>query len=560
MSTTLEPSPKMTTKEIFEAEKLVAEKTPLFLVEKEFLTIKTKTEGLKILTPSGAQTIVIKKIKDLLKLENPIRLIILKARQSWISTIIEAIIYAYTSQKTGINSMVVADELKKSNYLFDMQKLFHDKLDDHLKPNLRHSNEKKIEFDKIHSQILIDTADKISLGRTLTIQYAHLSEAAFYEGDKLEDILLALGHSVPNSPDTMIIIETTANGYNKFHELWLDAVDGKSDWKHLFIEWTKCPDYVLPLQNNQYYPIEGIKFATMIDKEKFLDEEKELSKIITPEQINYRRWDIVNNCGGSVLKFRQEMPLTWQEAFIASGDLFFDRTSLMDQKIKKPLFIGNIVKEEGEFVFRQDPTGVFKLYELPNRLEQYAIGGDPAEGLTHGDKSAGIVLNKRTNKTACVYNHNVAPDRFAEDLMKMGHYYNDALIACENKGYGYSVNQDLYKKYGSVYRKVKKKKGFTEPTLELGWNTNLLTRPQMLSQLGEEIFEGSTDLVDKDLIQQCWTFINNPKKKHPEAEQGKCDDVVFARAIAGQVRLEQPYKDKMFHKRKKPRYRGLAGY
>ena len=30
---------EMTTKELFEAEKLVAEKTPLFLVEKEFLIL-----------------------------------------------------------------------------------------------------------------------------------------------------------------------------------------------------------------------------------------------------------------------------------------------------------------------------------------------------------------------------------------------------------------------------------------------------------------------------------------------------------------------------------------
>ena len=47
-----------------------------------------------------------------------------------------------------------------------------------------------------------------------------------------------------------------------------------------------------------------------------------------------------------------------------------------------------------------------------------------------------------------------------------------------------------------------------------------------------------------DLIQQCWTFINNVKRGEPEAEQGKQDDMVIARAIAGQVRLEQPYKRK----------------
>ena len=80
-----------------------------------------------------------------------------------------------------------------------------------------------------------------------------------------------------------------------------------------------------------------------------------------------------------------------------------------------------------------------------------------------------------------------------------------------------------------------------------------------MSQLYEEILDGSTDLLDRDLIQQCWTFINNTKKGHPEAEQGKCDDLVMARSIAGQVRLQRPYKQKVRRQTKKP-YRGLAGY
>ncbi|KKM19629.1 hypothetical protein LCGC14_1653700 [marine sediment metagenome] len=189
------------------------------------------------------------------------------------------------------------------------------------------------------------------------------------------------------------------------------------------------------------------------------------------------------------------------------------------------------------------------------------VPGDPAEGLESGDKSSSVVINKRTNRTAATYNHNIPPDRFEEDLIKLGYYYNTAIIACENKGYGHSINEGLYRNYGRVYRKVRKKKGFSEPTLELGWNTNGTTRPTMLSQLAEEVANGSTDLLDKDLIMQCWTFINNTKKMRAEAEKGKNDDMVMSRAIAGQVRLEQPYKDREFKKKKhKPKFRSLSGY
>lgn len=558
---TKNPKPQMTTKEIFEAEKLVAEKDPLFLVEKEFLTIKTKAGTLIPFKLNSVQRIILNKIKEIMKAGKPVRLWILKARQAGCSTLIEAILYAYTSQKEGTNSTVISHDLDSSNYLFEMEKLYHEKLDNHLKPEIKHSNEKKLEFGGIHSQILIDTADNKKAGRSFTFRYVHLSEVAYFSD--LDSLQLGLNQSVPDLAGTIVIGETTANGLgNHFYDEWVKCVNGESDWKTLFIPWFEIKEYTLPLEGGKFYPIDSIEFVTPIERDKFLIEEKKLriKYNLSDAQINWRRWAIVNKCKRSVSKFNQEFPDSWQNAFIATGNLFFDRDALKLQTIEKPRFVGNIVKEEGQYVFRQDPTGSFKIYELPSRAEQYVVAGDPAEGLEHGDKSAGIVLNKRTNKTACAYNHNVATDRFAEDLMKMGHLYNNAIIACENKGYGASVNQDLFKKYGRVYRKLKKKKGFSEPTLELGWNTNLNTRPTMIAQLAEEIREGSTDLLDKDLIQQCWTFINNPKKQRAEADKGKCDDMVMCRSIASQVRLEQPYKQRVFGGKRKTRYRGLAGY
>jgi len=142
----------------------------------------------------------------------------------------------------------------------------------------------------------------------------------------------------------------------------------------------------------------------------------------------------------------------------------------------------------------------------------------------------------------------------------MGYYYNESIIACESKGYGTSVNQGLYKRYGKVYRRIRTKTGIKEQTMELGWNTNSSTRPQMLAQLAEEIAEGSTELVDNSLISQSWTFINNTKRGQPEAEKGKSDDMVMARAIAGQVRLEQPYKERFISPARRKHYRGLSGY
>src|SRR3990167_1125312 len=502
------------------------------------------------------QKMVLSRIKACIAKGKPIRIWILKARQTGISTLIEAIVYAFTSQREAVNSLVISKDIDSSNYLFGMQKMFQETLEGSLKPEIRHSNEKKLEFEAIHSQVLIDTHDNLDAGRSYTFRLVHLSECSKYRD--LAMLLLGINQSVPNLAGTMIIGETTANGMNAFYDEWCKAKDGTSDWETIFIPWFMEAEYKMDISSG-IYPIEGIEFITPTDKEKFLMDEAHIKekRSLSDEQISWRRWCIVNNCNRNVLQFNQEYPDDDTTAFISTGDIFFDKQALKEQEIKKPIAIGNIVKEEGKYVFRNDASGLFKLYEFPEKFAQYSIGADPAEGLENRDKSSAIVLNKKTNSTAASYNHNIPPDRFAEDLIKLGNYFNEAIIACESKGYGVSVNQDLYKKYGRVYRRIKSKKGFAEQTMELGYNTNSATRPQMLSQLHEEISNGSTNLLDKDLIQQCWTFVNNISRGQPEAEKGKNDDLVMARGIAGQVRLEHPFKDTEFRKIKVKRYRGL---
>jgi len=535
-------------------------KDPFKIIENGYLTIKTKKDGLKRLVPNPVQKRFIEKVKELFYGMKPVRIIVLKARQMGLSTIIESIIYAFTSRMTGVNSCVIADDLDGANYIFEMQKLFQEYLDLHLKPLPKHSNEKKLAFSGINSQILIDTSDNPNAGRKFTFQFLHCTEVARWQRS-ISEIMVGLGHAVPNSEGTMIFLETTAKGYGEFYDLWLKAINGKNDWIPLFYAWHEFPEYKMPLVNGRLYPIENIKFVTPSQKEQFLRDEKKLKEKygLSDEQLNWRRWDIVNNCSGDINQFNQENPSCWQDAFVATGDLFFDRDALKLQEPKKPL-IGSIVKEQGRYIFRESPTGEFSFYSLPKRNGQYIIGGDPAEGLEHGDKSSACVVDKENNETTCTYNHNVPPDRFEEDLIKMGSFYNQGVIACENKGYGTSVNEGLYKRYGNVYRKVNIKKGFKEQTMELGWNTNNTSRLLILSQLAEEIKEGSCKLNDLDLINQCWTFINNAKKARPEAEKGKHDDLVMARAIASRVRRERPFKERLYSNKKVKVRRGLSGY
>lgn len=532
-----------TDQDLLQDEAMLVKDNPLALVEKDFLTIKTKDGDLVKLHLNSVQKIVFAIISSLYG-KKPVRLLVLKARQMGVSTLIQAIVYALTSLKKAINSYVIADDIKGSNYIFEMQKLFHETLDNpFLKPKIKHSNEKKLEFSGIHSQVLIDTAENPNAGRKFTLQHVHLSEAAFFS--KLNNIMLGLLQSVPNSPNTMIVLESTANGVGgDFYNRWCDAVKGGSDWKAIFIPWYELPEYSMPLKDG-LYPIDALKG----DKSKFLKKEVALraKAKLSPEQVNWRRWCIINNCEGKENLFCQEYPASWQEAFIMSGNLYFDRDALLLEeekadKMRNNRFpkVGDIVRLDNKYIFRECEEGKFRIYEFPQRDIQYSIGADTAEGLPHGDDSAMIILNKKTNRTACAYNCQADSDDFSLDLIKAGHFFNMAMIAIENKGYGTSVNKKVYNHYGNIFRKIRDKTGQMDVTDELGWNTNSVTRTQMLGQLKEEISDNATDLFDMELLDQCRTFINNIKKKRPEAEVGKKDDMVFARAIAGMVRHYYP--------------------
>jgi hypothetical protein len=60
-----------------------------------------------------------------------------------------------------------------------------------------------------------------------------------------------LGNAVPDVPESMVVIESTARGDNYFKELWDAAEDGRLNYEPLFIPWFEHPDYVRPFSNDR---------------------------------------------------------------------------------------------------------------------------------------------------------------------------------------------------------------------------------------------------------------------------------------------------------------------
>ena len=127
--------------------------------------------------------------------------------------------------------------------------------------------------------------------------------------------------AVPDSPGTMVILESTANGCDYFKELWDRAVNGDNDFVPVFFPWHEMKEY-----RRKYDGFQLTKAETVLKKAYNLDN----------EQLAWRRWCIRNNCGGDEQLFRQEYPSAPEEAFILTGRCIFDK-----EKISSRLAITN---------------------------------------------------------------------------------------------------------------------------------------------------------------------------------------------------------------------------
>ena len=74
------------------------------------------------------------------------------------------------------------------------------------------------------------------MGRSDTLTNVHISEYAFWPKNKAE-LLLGIMQAVPDEPDTMVVIESTANGYDHFKALWDGAQRGENGWTPVFLPW-----------------------------------------------------------------------------------------------------------------------------------------------------------------------------------------------------------------------------------------------------------------------------------------------------------------------------------
>lgn len=512
---------------------------------RESLYIRDKLGKQVSLIPQPAQTRLNEKIRECRAKRKPIRLLYLKARQVMVSTAVASEFFHQCAFIPGQKAMVVAHEVKSSENIFG----YYQQMSRGYEPFHGVIDTQAVERDKDGAlewegggYVHVATANNLKTGRSYSLRYLHLSEFAFWRDAKT--LMTGLMQAVPGDPDTIVVIESTANGVGgEFHRLWLEASDptSGSEWIAVFFAWWEHPEYELRVDDP------GAFQASLSEEEIELQQRYNLRL----GQLAWRRWCIGANCQSSPEVFKQEYPSNPEEAFLFSGRPRFSLKHLA----KMPIIPDAAVGELEEFYNGPKPViafvtkerGAMVLYKKPQQGHLYCIGVDICEGIdanetlgaSDPDYSVAIVIDRANGEQVAKVRGRIEPAAFAEYCNALARYYNWAYIVPEANGPGIAFIEQLLRDNWPpallYHRRPQPDEIFAanDSTVlsKLGWKTSPVTRVQLLSLHDQAIREFGVIIRDPHTLNEHQYFVIKANGK-AEAQDGMHDDEVFALALA----------------------------
>lgn len=480
-------------------------------------------------------------------LKQPVRGVILKARQVHLSVGCAAEIFRHVAVLPGQRAFVVAHIHAAAQQIWGYYDQFVDAYREHPDAEPRMRRVTRRHQDELHDFdgggfVRVATAENVRIGRAFSLRYLQLDEYAYWRD--AESVMTGLMQCVPPDPDTMVLVPSTANGMGgPFYELWKAASDPAQDngWFASFVAWWEHPKYALPVQGDRR------RFEDSLTREE-LDLRGRYN--LTAEQLTWRRWCITTNCEGSVERFHQEYPGCPEEAFLVSGRPRFCLVSLGRMPIIRDPISGSLeqvtvgTRTQIQFVAREDGRGELRVWKRPVAGHRYVIGADCAEGIdaageaigrSDTDYSVAEVADADTGETVAVLRARLEPSIFGGYLADLGRWFNWAYLVPEANGPGIAVIEELLRQQYPLYLLYARKRTPDDTRgaslQEIGWKTTQVTKPQLVSALDRAIREQSIIIRDAVTLAECRSFVIDSRGR-TQAQEGCHDDCVIALALA----------------------------
>ncbi len=405
--------------------------------------------------------------------------VILKARQLGISTITAGYIVWLMMFHRDKNVLVMATKFGTAANLVKKVKA----IVEHMPPWIRIANIKidnRTSFELSNGSQIKASSTSFDAGRSEALSLLVIDEAAHVDG--LEELWTGLYPTL--STGGRCIALSTPNGVgNWFHQTYIDADEGRNDFRPTCLPWDVHPDR---------------------DQAWFEKETRNMSRRQIAQELECN----FNTSGDSVIH-----P---------------DDISFLLESTREPKYQTGFDRN-------------YWIWEERNPENSYLLVADVARG-DGADSSAFHVIKLETMEVIAEYKGKPTIDAYSKILYDVGMEYGECLLVVENASVGWSVLEkltelgypNLYYSIKATHEYVEQYQAETMSNAVAGFTTSSKTRPLVIAKLEEFIRNKLITVYSSRTVEELKTFIWYNGR--PQAMRGYADDLVMSLAIACWIR------------------------
>ena len=528
------------------------------------LKIETKEQGLRKMDHLlGTQTYVMEEFAKGLE-EDVHFFVILKGRQLGITTISLALDLYWHFTHPGLQGTLTTDTEENRDMFRSTLAMYMDGLPKEYRIPLIAHNRNQLSL-KNRSRLFYQVAGlraKGSPSRGKAITYLHGTETSSW-GDE-EGLASLLASLAETNPDRMYIFESTARGFNMFHDMYVTAKRARTQ-RAIFCGWWRNELYMADPES-QIYKVYWDGKMTGEEKEWVRDIKKLYNFEINSRQLAWWRWKMSEGIKDESLMY-QEFPPTEDYAFVMTGTSFFSNARCTDAvKLLKKIhcdyyrYSFGVNFQDTEVIKSTERLATLKVWEEPVDTAYYVIGADPAYGSSDWADRFCIqvfrVYADGLEQVACFATSELNTYQFAWIIAHLAGAYKNSTLNLEINGPGQAVINELKnlrrqaaamgsalgKDLMDVYANMQNYIWRRNDTLggmsnSIGWLTTSATKERMLTYMKDFFERGMMDIYDMDTIEEMKTIIRDGGSI--EASGRNKDDRVIAAALACAAFAEQ---------------------
>jgi len=329
----------------------------------------------------GTQTYVMEEIKK--GLEDDVHFfVILKGRQLGITTVSLALDLYWQFTHPGWQGTLVADTEENRDMFRSTLAMYMEGLPKEYKIPLVAHNRNQMVL-KNRSRIFYQIAgNKSRLGQGKAITYLHGTETASWGNE--EGLASLIASLAEKNPERLYMFESTAQGFNMFHDMYKTAKKAKTQ-RAIFCGWWRNEFYSVPGDSNIYKVYWDGKLSAE-EKEWVKDIKKLYGFEVNSRQMAWWRWKMHEGIKDESLMY-QEFPPTEDYAFVMTGTSFFSTTRCTEAAKEAKKLVPDHYRyafgqlfQDTEVIKSTERLGTLTVWEEPVDTAYYVIGADPAYG------------------------------------------------------------------------------------------------------------------------------------------------------------------------------------